>query len=202
MRRAHRQRYFPFTQDLTAAQRRTLGFRSSHLNSELAPPPGEGCWRKVLAAVVPAELTRAIVAWQLTQTTLPPLLAIDGKTLHRGLATLVTLCDAETGEPLVQVAKCGQGHEKTLAHELVDSLPPGTLDGALVGGDALYADTALVRQLVQEQGALTLVQLKKNQPKAAARAEELFAQGTPFFSPRPSNPATVASTSARCAPCL
>ena len=172
---------FRFTLELTAAQRRTLGFRCAHHNPQLAPPPGEGCWRKVLAALVPAELTRAIVAWQLAQTTLPPLLAIDGKTLHRGLATLVTLCDAMTGEPLVQVAKCGQGHEKTLAHELVDSLPPGTLDGALVGGDALYGDTALVRQLVQEQGALTLVQLKDNQPTAAVRAEELFAQGAPLF---------------------
>lgn len=191
---------FRFTQELTAAQRRTLGFRSAHHNPALAPPPGEGCWRKVLAAVAPAALTRAIVVWQLAQTTLPPLLAIDGKTLHRGLATLVTLCNAETGAPLVQVAKCGQGHEKTLAHELLDALPPGTLDGAIVGGDALYADTAVVRQLVQEQGALTLVQLKDNQPKAAARADELLAQGTPLFSLRPSNLATAASTSATCAP--
>jgi len=76
------------------------------------------------------------------------------------LATLVTLCDAQAGEPLVQLAKCGQGHEKTLAHELVEVLPPGTLEGAIVGGDALYADPSLVRQLVQEQGTITLVQLK------------------------------------------
>lgn len=192
---------FRFTQELTAAQRRTLGFRCAHHNPALAPPPGEGCWRKVLAAVLPAELTRAIVAWQLAQTTLPPLLAIDGKTLHRGLATLVTLCDALTGEPLVQVAKCGQGHEKTLVHELLDALPPGTLDGAIVGGDALYADTALVRQLVQEQGALTLVQLKANQPTAAAGAEKALTQNSPLFSLRPSNLATVASSSATCASC-
>jgi len=191
---------FRFVQELTPAQRRSLGFRSAPDNAWRVPPPGEGCWRKVLKLVPPAELTRAIVAWQLAQTSLPPLLAIDGKTLHHGLATLVTLCDAQTGEPLVQVAKCGQGHEKTLAHELVDALPRGQLDGAVVGGDALYADTALVRQLVQEQGAITLVQLKDNQLNAAARAEKLLAQQAPFFSPPHSNPATAGSTSATSAP--
>lgn len=191
---------FRFVQELTAAQRRALGFRSAPDNPRRVPPPGEGCWRKVLKLVPPAELTRAIVAWQLAQTTLPPLLAIDGKTLHRGLATLVTLCDAQTGEPLVQVAKCGQGHEKTLAHELVEALPAGLLEGAVVGGDALYADTALVRQLVQEQGAITLVQLKDNQLKAAARAEKLLTQQAPPFSPPHSNPATAVSTSVTFAP--
>lgn len=190
---------FRFVQDLTVPQRRALGFRSAPDNAWRVPPPGEGCWRKVLAALPPGELTRAIVQWQLAQTTLPPLLAIDGKTLHRGLATLVTLCDAMTGEPIAQVAKCGQGHEKTLAHELVDALPPGTLDGALVGGDALYADTALVRQLVQEQGAITLVQLKDNQPKAAAAAEKALAEDPAFFFPPSHSRATAASTSIKSA---
>lgn len=192
---------FRFTQELSAAQRRALGFRCAKHNRTLAPPPGEGCWRKVLKALPPAELTRALVAWQLDQTNLPPLLAIDGKTLHRGLATLVTLCDAETGEPIAQLAQSGSGHEKSLAHALVDALPPGTLDGAIVGGDALYADTALVRQLVQDQGAITLVQLKNNQPSVAARAETLLTQNAPLFCPPPSNPVTDASTNATSAFC-
>jgi hypothetical protein len=190
---------FRFVQDLTVPQRRALGFRSAPDNAWRVPPPGEGCWRKVLAALPPGELTRALVQWQLAQTTLPPLLAIDGKTLHRGLATLVTLCDAMTGEPLVQVAKCGPGHEKTLAHELIDGLPPGTLDGAIVGGDALYADTALVRQLVQEQGALTLVQLKDNQPKAATAAEKELAENPAFFFAPSRSQAMAASTSIKSA---
>jgi hypothetical protein len=154
----------------------------------------------VLKALPPEELTSALVVWQLDQTNLLPLLAIDSKTLHRQLATLVTLCDAETGEPLVQVAQCGPGHENNLAHALVDALPPGTLDGAIVGGDALYADTALVRQLVQSQGAITLVQLKNNQPGVAARAETLLTQNAPLFCPPRSKPATAASTSAICEP--
>jgi hypothetical protein len=174
---------FRFVQDLTPAQRRALRFRCSPRNRDLVPPPGEGCWRKVLKALEPNQLTRAVVQWQLDQRRLPPLLAIDGKTLHRGLATLVTLCNAETGEPLVQLAQCGPGHEKNLAHALLEALPAGALDGALVSGDALYGDAALVRPLVQDQGAIALVQLKDNQPKAAAQAHALLAQHAPLFSP-------------------
>lgn len=194
---------FRFVQELTPAQRRALRFRSAPDNPWRVPPPGEGCWRKVLKALPPAELTRVFVAWQLAQTSLPPLLAIDGKTLHRGLATLVTLvtlCNAETGEPLVQVAQCGPGHEKNLAHTLIEALPPGTLDGAIVGGDALYADPALVRPLVQDQGAIALVQLKANQPKAAARAEALLTRAAPPFFRLRSKSATAASTNVTTAP--
>jgi len=191
---------FRFVQELTPAQRRALRFRSAPDNPWRVPPPGEGCWRKVLKALPPAELTRAVVAWQLAQTSLPPLLALDGKTLHRGLATLVTLCNAETGEPLVQVAQCGPGHEKNLAHTLLEALPPGTLDGAIVGGDALYADPALVRPLVQDQGAIALVQLKDNQPKAAARAAALLTREAPPFFRLPPKSATAASTNVTTAP--
>ena len=98
----------------------------------------------------------------------------------------------------MQLARCGASHEKVLAHELVDARPPGALDGAVVGGDALYADTALVRQLVQEQGAITLVQLKDNLPTVAARADKELAQA-PLFSLPHSSPATAASISATCA---
>lgn len=191
---------FRFVQELTPAQRRSLRFRSAPDNPNRVPPPGEGCWRKVLQALDPHELTRAVVIWQLAQTTLPPVLALDGKTLHRGLATLVTLCDASTGEPIVQVAQCGPGHEKNLARALIGALPCGTLDGAIVGGDALYADASLVRPLVQDQGAITLMQLKDNQPKTLARAEALLVRDAPLFCPPGSNPATAGSTSATCAP--
>jgi len=192
---------FRFVQELTPAQRRALRFRFSPKNRDLVPPPGEGCWRKVLKNLDPVELARVVVQWQLSQTKLPPLLALDGKTLHRGLATLVTLCDAETGEPLVQLAQAGCGHEKNLAHALVESMPPGTLDGKLVGGDALYADAKLQRALVQGQGAITMLQLKDNQPAVTARAEQhLAAARAPLFSPPHSKSATVASSNGTCAP--
>ena len=192
---------FRFVQELSAAQRRALGFRCAPDTWRRVPPPGEGCWRKVLSRVVPGELAQAVVAWQLSQASLPPLLAIDGKTLHRGLATLVSLVDAQTGEPLVQLAQCGPGHEKTLAHELVKALPAGLLEDKLVAGDALYADATLVRALVQEQGAITLVQLKDNLPAVTARAQRLLADHAPPFCPPGSNRAMAGSTNAACAPC-
>jgi hypothetical protein len=191
---------FRFVQDLNSAQRRALRFRSSPKNRDLVPPPGESCWRDVLKRLDPVELARAVVQWQLRQTKLPPLLAIDGKTLHHGLATLVTLCDAQTGEPLVQLAQAGPGHEKTLAHTLIESLPPGTLDSCIVSGDALYADPALVRPLVQDQGAVTIMQLKDNQPTAVAGAQAALAQGTPLFSRPHPRPAMAVSTNGTCAP--
>jgi hypothetical protein len=191
---------FRFVQELTAVQRRALGFRRTPGRPRVVPPPGEGCWRKVLAAVDPAALTGAFVAWQLAQKDLPPLLAIDGKTLHRGLATLVTLCDARTGEPVVQLARSGAGHEKALTHQLLDAVPPGALDDKLVGGDALYADPTLARRLVQEHGAVAIVQLKANQPTALARAEALLTQHAPPFCLQPSKPATAASTNGATAP--
>ncbi|MSU72980.1 MAG: hypothetical protein EXS43_11670, partial [Opitutus sp.] len=116
-------RYADFVQELNPTQRRGLGFWGHRQEPAHRSAPGEGCWRKVLAAVAPADLTRAVLDWQLSQRALPALLAIDGKTLHRGLATLVTLCDATTGEPLAQLARGGPGHEKTLAPTLVDGLP-------------------------------------------------------------------------------
>lgn len=85
-------------------------------------------------------------------------------------------------------------------HALIAALPPGTLDGAIVGGDALYADPALVRPLVQDQGAIALVQLKDNQPKAAERAEALLIREAPPFFRLRSKSATAASISATSAP--
>ena len=169
---------FRFVQDLRSGQRRALGFRS-YRPAGRTPPPGEGCWRDVLRRVSPASISHAFLTWRLQQSSVPPILAFDGKTLDHNLATLVSLVDTRDGSPLAQVACPGQGHEKRLAHELVATLPPGTLDHKVVVGDALYADKKLVRQLVQEQGAIAVVQLKDNQPLAAAHAATRFEKKTP-----------------------
>ncbi len=50
------------------------------------------------------------------------------------------------GCDVVQLAQGGPGHEKNLAHALFAALPPGALDEAIVGGDALYADASLARR--------------------------------------------------------
>jgi hypothetical protein len=191
---------FRLVQDLSLAQRRALGFRFHQDDRRRVPPPGEGCWRDVLRRIDAAAVAAAFNQWRQQQTRLPAILAFDGKTLHNNLATLVSLVDATDGAPLAQAARTGAGHEKALARELVAALPPGTLDGRVVSGDALYADKALVRDLVQTHGAVVVVQLKNNQPHAQARAEAAFAQAAPPFSTAPSRPVTAGSKRGAYAP--
>ncbi len=174
---------FRFAQELTAAQRRALPGKPGLL----AQP------RLVGAGRAPARRTdprrRRLAAGANDPATLAPGKPGRQNAAPRPRHARHPLRRAQTpGLPgLVQVARCGQGHDPP-AHELVDALPPGTLDGAVGGGDALYADTALVRQLVQEQGAITLVQLKNNQPTVAPGLPGLLAQNAPLFFSTPLEP--------------
>ena len=70
-----------------------LGFRSNPKARKVVPPPGEGCWRKVLGHVDPKELAKALNAWMQSQSkkdALPDLLSIDGKVIASNLATIVS----------------------------------------------------------------------------------------------------------------
>lgn len=134
---------FRFCQDLTSTQRRCLGFRSKPQAPRVVPPPGEGCWRKVLGAVDPDELAKALNAWMQAQRKngeLPALLSIDGKVIGNNLATLVSLVDARDGAPIAQAAASGNGQEQKLTKELIQALPDGSLEGKTVKGDALYSN--------------------------------------------------------------
>jgi len=80
---------FRFCQDLSSPQRANLGFRSNPKARKVVPPPGEGCWRKVLGDVDPEELSKALNAWmqsQLKNGELPDLLSIDGKETRNGVS--------------------------------------------------------------------------------------------------------------------
>jgi hypothetical protein len=59
---------FLFCQDLSSQQRRSLGFRSKPEAPRVVPPPGEGCWRKVLRTVDTEELATALSAWMQSQS--------------------------------------------------------------------------------------------------------------------------------------
>lgn len=172
---------FRFVQDLRPAQRRALGFRS-YRPAGRCPPPGEGCWRDVLRRVPRQSIAEAFLAWRLQQGNVPAILAFDGKTLDEGLVTLVSLVDPRDGTALAQAACPGKGHENRLAHEILGAIPAGALDAKLLVGDALYADRTMLREIVQDHGAVGLVQLKDNQPNAVDRSDALLAQIDPPFS--------------------
>jgi len=175
---------FRFCQDLTPAQRRSLGFRSNSQARKVVPPPGEGCWRKVLGAVDPEELAKALNAWMQSQyenSELPDLLSIDGKVIANNLATIVSLVDAADGSPVAQAAASGNGQEHKLTTQLIEALPEGALECKTLSGDALYSNKNLVREVVQERGGEVLVQLKANQRTTLEEATRRLSQSAPPF---------------------
>jgi hypothetical protein len=175
---------FRFCQDLSSSQRRNLGFRSKPVAPRVVPPPGEGCWRKVLSMVDPEELTKALNGWlqvQSKQGTLPELLSIDGKVIGNNLATLVSLVDARDGSPVAQAAAPGNGQEHKLTDQLVKALPQRALEGKTVKGDALYSNKNLVREIVQERGGDVLVQLKANQKTTLEEVTRRLSHTAPPF---------------------
>jgi hypothetical protein len=179
---------FRFCQDLSAPQRRNLGFRSNPQARAVVPPPGENCWRKVLREVDPRSLAQALCHWQESQgQSLPRMLAIDGKVIGKNLATLVSVVDPKTGMPLMQAAAAGAGHEMAPGQELVDKIPKGVLDGRRFAGDALHSQKPLVRKLVQEHGAEVLVQIKGNQKQTMALTDSLLGTQAPPICPHPAS---------------
>lgn len=181
---------FRFCQDLTSSQRRSLGFRPNPQAPRVVPPPGEGCWRKVLGAVDPDELARVLNAWMQAQRTsgeLPALLSIDGKVIGNNLATLVSLVDARDGCPVAQAAAPGNGQEQRLTDKLIAALPEGALEGKSLSGDALYNNKNLIRTTVHERGGEVLVQLKANQKTTLEEATRRLHQDAPPFCTHPSS---------------
>lgn len=179
---------FRFCQDLTSAQRANLGFRSNPQARKVVPPPGESCWRKVLGAVDPEELAKALNGWMQSQYAkgeLPELLSIDGKVIATNLATIVSLVDATDGSPVAQAAASGNGQEQQLTKQLIEALPEDALDGKIVSGDALYSNKNLVREIVQERGGDVLVQLKANQKKTLEEATRRLNNSDPLFFAQP-----------------
>jgi len=175
---------FRFCQDLSSPQRRSLGFRSKPVAPRVVPPPGEGCWRKVLSAVDPEELAKPLNGWLQMQSklgTLPELLSIDGKVIGNNLATLVSLVDARDGSPVAQEAASGNGQEHKLTNQLIEALPEGALEGKTVKGDALYSNKNLVREIVQERGGDVLVQLKANQKTTLEEVTRRLSHTAPPF---------------------
>jgi len=175
---------FRFCQDLSSQQRRSLGFRSKPAAPRVVPPPGEGCWRKVLGAVDPEALASSLNVWMQAQSasgTLPALLSIDGKVIGNNLATIVSLVDATDGSPVAQAAASGNGQEQKLTNQLVDALPQAALEGKTVCGDALYSNKNLVREIVQERGGEVLVQLKANQKTTLEEATRRLSREAPPF---------------------
>jgi len=87
-------------------------------------------------------------------------MAIDGKTL-RGMhgeevpgGHLVAAFAHRTRTVLAQVATQGKGHELAGAEAVLATLPARLLCGHVITGDALLAQRALCRQILEKGGSL------------------------------------------------
>lgn len=129
-------------------------------------------WR-VLTAVDPAALDRAIGAWASAELAARRaagrrmVLAVDGKTL-RGARTsqdaaphLLACPGHGSGAVCAQIAVDGKSNEITMFSALLDQV--GGLDGAVVTADALHAPREHAAYL-HGRGAHYLVTVKGNQP--------------------------------------
>jgi predicted transposase YbfD/YdcC len=106
-------------------------------------------------------------------------LAIDGKTLRRSFDRaagrsalhLVTAFGAGARVAIGQAAVAEGGNETLAARALLETL---ALDGLLVTGDAMHAQTATA-QLVRDKGGDYLFALKANRPAMLAEVAAFFA---------------------------
>jgi len=137
-------------------------------------------WR-VLTAVDPAALDRALGAWLSAQLAARRsgervVLAVDGKTVRGartgdGMAPHLLAClDHATGVVLAQAAVDGKTNEITMFTALLGQA--GDLDGVLVTADALHAQREHATWLAG-RGAHYLVTVKGNQPGLLAQLKSL-----------------------------
>ncbi len=153
-------------------------------------------WR-VLTAVDPAALDRAIGAWASAELAARRaagrrmVLAVDGKTL-RGARTsqdaaphLLACPGHGSGAVCAQIAVDGKSNEITMFSALLDQV--GGLDGAVVTADALHAQREHAAYL-HGRGAHYLVTVKGNQPGLLRQLRSLPWKGVP-----PGHPAKAAA---------
>lgn len=150
-------------------------------------PPKKGAVRKLLMAVAPEELERAVSAWvtQCVETlpaqSLEPV-AIDGKSLcgtlraHHRIVHLLSALDHRTGCTLSQCRVEEKTNEAKAALELLKNL---VLKGRVVTADAMFCQREICQQII-DSGGHYLVVVKDNQPNLR---ETIAADFQAAFSP-------------------
>jgi hypothetical protein len=150
-------------------------------------PPKEGAFRYLLNKMDPEQLEEALRIWIAPHAEVDPqgmaCLAIDGKTLcktldrHGKAVHLLSLFDQQTGCVLSQMPVSGKTNEITTAPEILQKL---VLEGRMVTGDAMFAQTAICRTITDSGGDYLIV-VKDNQKELKEAVEgDLL----PSFSPR------------------
>jgi len=152
-------------------------------------PPKEGAFRYLLNKMDPEQLEQALRTWITPHAEVDPqamaCLAIDGKTLcktldrHGKSVHLLSLFDQQTGCVLSQMPVSGKTNEIKTAPEILQTL---VLEGRVVTGDAMFAQTEICRTIIDSGGDYLIV-VKGNQGNLE---EDIAGDFLPAFSPRQS----------------
>jgi len=165
-----------WAEDLPAETLRRLGCRRGRA-------PSEPTFRRLLGRIDPAALDRSLGAWTAGRTVLHGKgLAIDGKTVRGSKDAdqpAVHLVGAVVhGEGLVvaQTRVADKTNEITSVEPLLQTLD---IEGAVVTGDAIFAQKLIASYLVEQKRADYLFTVKDNQPTLRSDIETLGLEAFP-----------------------
>lgn len=164
-----------FANKLSKAQRRALRFRRDMRTGEI-PAPSETTFFRMLNAVAPLELERALLVAQEWLLGPPPadddLIALDGKQPLCGRGTqVVSAFSVKGGRWLGSERVADKSNEVPAVRELLSRL---NVEGKTVAYDALHTNQETAIQAVRDCGADYLVTVKGNQPEIARSLEMLY----------------------------
>ncbi len=149
--------------------------------------PSEAMIRRLLQALEPEQLTRAIGVWLTARSATAPstarrAIAVDGKTLRGSRTTdtaarhVLAACDQATGVVLASTDVDGKTNEITRFAPLLDQI--GDLHDTVITADALHCQRDHVAYLA-ERGAHWILTVKANQPSLHAQLAGLPWQAVP-----------------------
>lgn len=166
---------------LTQAQRKQLRLPFKK-DTKFRSVPCYDVFRDVLQQVDLAVLAERLTQWMQSHAgELPRTLAVDGKVIREKLGLIVALVDTEEGMPVAVAANVqGKGHELKTTQKLLAS-PDVNLLNATVTADALHCQKRTAHLITREKGGDYILQVRDNQPKLRARAEQKLAGEAPLF---------------------
>ncbi len=154
-----------------------------HLGCRRGQAPSETTLRRVFRVVDIADFDRRVGAWFARRQTLAGQgLAMDGKTV-RGSANgdtpaahLVSVVSHDKRTVVAQEQVASKTNEIKTVRPLLDPLP---IEGAVVTGDAMFAQKQIARYIVEEKKADYVFVVKDNQPTLRDDIESLHLEAFP-----------------------
>ena len=150
-------------------------------------PPSEPTLRRLLKRIDPEELDRRLNQWTAQQTDLEGKgIAIDGKTVRGSRdkeeppVHLVGAIVHGEGLVVAQTRVADKTNEIKSVEPLLENLP---IEGAVVTGDAMYAQKEVAKYVVEQKKADYVFTVKDNQPTLKKDIEDLGLEAFPPSGP-------------------